>query len=431
MVEVWLPYGATEVSARIPAENYAGILNARDVAKPTDARLAVQKALSDPLGAQPLRKLLGPDTSAVIQVNVANPRPVHDLLLPSIIEELRAAGARDENVKVVATAGVTPPLGLEDAKSRLGRSVAGKFTVIRHDPGDNGALVSLGETRRGTPVYLNRGYLESDVKILTGEVGFHAYAGYSGGRESVALDLSGVSTLTQLHGLLPSGESHSGVLGTNPVHEDMSEIAGLAPPAFTVNVIRDVSGNIVTVLAGEMGKVLEEGIKVVESFLAPSLPDQVDVVVASPGGNPHDANLSAAIGALENALSIVKPGGVVVLVAECQEGYGSRGFHEWLKRYRDFRALERAIRREWEFGAEEAFLLRRGLQSVRVILVSALPDLYAVETYGLRTAPTASSAVDLALRIVGRRGRFAAIPYASVIHPRRVPSAETEASASA
>jgi len=426
MVEVWLPYGETEVPARIPAESYAGTLNAKDAAKLPDLRLALQKALENPLGAPPLMKLLGPDASVTIQVNVAHPCPVHELLLPPIIEELRAAAVPDEKVRIIATAGVRPHISLDEARRRLAGSIPSGLTVLQHDPTSDAALSSVGQTTRGNHVLLNNGYLQSDVRITTGEVAFHPYAGYSGGRESVAFDLSGMATLTQLHGLLPTGESHAGVLDANSVHEEMVEIAGLAPPAFTLNLVRDGNGNAVAFLAGEMGRVLEEGVKVVDGLLAPAVPGLVDVTVASPGGNPRDATLEAAVAALENVLSIVKPGGVVVLVAECRDGYGSKGFHQWMKGYTDLRAAERTIRREWEFGAENAFLLRRALQSVRVILVSALPHLYSVETYGLRTASSASSAVDLALRITGRRAKVTAIPYASIVRPRLVASTGTE-----
>ncbi|MEM2906297.1 MAG: nickel-dependent lactate racemase, partial [Candidatus Bathyarchaeia archaeon] len=424
MVEVWFPYGSTEVPARIPVENYAGTLEAKKAAKVADARLAAQGALTNPLDAPPLRQLLSPDMPVVIQVNVADPYAPHELLLLPIIEELRAASVPDEKVKIIATAGVRPPLSLEEAKNRLGHALSSRFTVLRHDPMDSATLSLVGETRRGTRVYLNKDYLEAPIRVITGEVGFHSYALYTGGRESIAFDLSGISTLAQLHSLLPSGETGLGPMDTGTLCEEMTEIAGLAPPSFTLNLVRDVESNPVSFLAGDMARVLEEGIKVVEDLSSPAVPELVDIVVASPGGSPWDATLQAAVGAVENSLPVVRPGGIVVLVAECREGYGSNGFHEWLGRYRDFRAVVKAIRREWEFGAEEAYLLRHAMQTARVILVSALPELYAAETYGLRTAPTANAAIDLALRIAGRKAKVAAVPHAAVVRPRLTASKE-------
>jgi nickel-dependent lactate racemase len=279
-------------------------------------------------------------------------------------------------------------------------------------------LVYVGTTSKyGTKVYLNRVFAEADLKILTGDVCFHYYAGYGGGRKSVLPGVAGEETIKANHAMLLHPNAKTGVLEGNPVHEDMAEAARMAKVDFILNVVINSKGEVVRAFAGDLEQAFHEGVKLVDEMYRIPVDRRADIVVVSPGGYPADVNLFQAYKGVDSALELVKRGGVIILVAECPEGHGNQVFYDWMVRFKDLRAVEREIRRNFVLGGHKAYYLMKALQKVQIILVSAMPDYYATNIFRLKTARTVNEALNEAFKIVGENAKVWVMPYGNFSLP--------------
>jgi len=414
MVDIWLPYGKTEVCVRVQAKNLLGSIEPIDKPGVPDVKAEIKKSLMEPIGSKRLAEIVKPGDKVTITVDNRISTYNH-ILISSILDELNGAGIKNENMTVIM-AGNTDACGDRDASISLG-DIAEHVKVVSHDMRTND-LVYLGNTsKHGTKVYVNRLFAEADVKILVGDINLHSFAGYRGGRYAVLPGIAGEETIRNNHAMLIHPNARSGMLEGNPVHEDMTEAARLAKVDFILNIVTDVRGNIVKSFSGDLEKAFYNGVKLMDEMCRVPVDRKADIVVVSPGGYPYDLNLYGALDCLENIIEVVKRGGVVVLVAECMEGYGNQIFYEWMIRFKDLKAVEGAIKRGFVLGGHKAFHLLRALQKVQIILVSAIPDYYAVNVFKLKTARTVNGALNEALKIAGENAKVWVMPYGGFIMP--------------
>lgn len=417
MVDVWLPYGKTEVCLRVPARNFLGSIEPKEKLGVPDARAEIERALKEPIGSTRLSEIVKPEHKVAIVVDDATrPTPSH-LMVPPLLNELNSAGVKDKNVHVIFGCGTHRAVIEEEAISLLGESMLKRVKVFSHDCKALD-LVYVGSTAKyGTKVYLNRVFAEADVKILTGDVGFHYYAGYGGGRKSILPAVSGEETIKTNHALILHPNAKTGVLDGNPVHEDMMEAAKLAKVNFILNVVINSKGEVVRAFAGDLEQAFYEGIKVVDEMYRIPVDRRADIVVVSPGGSPADLNLFQAYKGVDSALEVVKRGCVIILVAECPEGHGNQIFYDWMIKFKDLKTVEREIKRNFVLGGHKAYYLLKALQKAQIILVSAMPDYYAVNVFKLKTARTVNEALNEAFKTVGENAKVWAMPYGNFTLP--------------
>jgi nickel-dependent lactate racemase len=413
MVDVWLPYGKAEVCARIPTRNFLGSVLPREKPGVPDVYGDIEKALKEPIGSNRLDEIAKPESRVVIVADDATRQAPSGLMVPPILDELNAAGVKDENVSIIFACGTHRAVRLEESASLLGKEVVNRVKVLSHNSKAPDA-VYIGTTRRhGTKVYLNRIFAEADVKILTGDVGFHYYAGYGGGRKSVLPGVAGEETIRHNHAMFLDVHAKTGVLKENPVHEDMVEAARMAEVDFVLNVVTNSRHEIVSAFAGDLEKV----------FAA-------DIVVVSPGGSPADVNLFQAYKGIDNALEVVKRGGVVLLVAELPEGHGSQEFYDWMVRFKGLKAVERELGRNFVVGGSKAYYYLKALQKVHIILVSSMPNYYAANIFKLRTARAVNDALNDAFSIAGKNAKVWVLPYGnytlSEVKPAEIQNASND-----
>ena len=417
MVDVWLPYGKTEVCVRVPTRNFLGLIEPKEKLGVLDARAEIERALKEPIGSKRLSEIVRPEHKVAIVVDDATrPAPSH-LMVPPILDELNMAGVKNENITIIFGCGTHKAVKNEEAVRLLGEAVLNRVKVISHDYKAED-LVYVGTTQKhGTKVYLNRIFAEADVKVLTGDVCFHYYAGYGGGRKSVLPAVSGEETIKHNHVMLLHPNARTGVLEGNPVHEDMVEAAKLAKVDFILNVVTNSKREIVKAFTGDLEQAFYEGVKVVDEMYRMSVDLKADIVVVSPGGYPADVNLFQAYKGVDSALEVVKRGGVVVLVAECPEGHGNQVFYDWMVRFSDVKAVEREIKRNFVLGGHKAYYLLKALQNHQIIFVSSMPDYYATNIFKLKTARAVNDALDEAFKIAGKNAKVWAMPFGNFTHP--------------
>jgi len=426
MVDVWLPYGRTDVCVRIPARNFLGSINPKELPAAADATAEIERAIANPIGSKRLTEMSKPDCKVAIVVDDATRHaPSHIMLLP-VLHELNSAGVKDENVTVIFGCGTHRAVTDEEACKLLGEEACKRVRTVSHDC-RAADLVHVGNTKtHGNKIALNRVFAEADIKVLLGDVGFHYYAGYGGGRKSVLPAVAGEESIKYNHAMLLNPSARTGILQDNPVHKDMTEAARLAKVDFIVNTISNSKGEIVKAFAGDLEQAFNEAVKAVDDMYRVQVERRADIVVTSPGGYPADMNFFQAYKALDNALAVVKRGGVVILVAECTEGHGNQVFYDWMQRLGDLKSVEREIKRNFVLGGHKAYYLLKALQNHTIILVSSLPDYYAANIFKVKTARAVNDALTEALKTAGSAAKVWAMPYGNFMLPE-VKAAEEQA----
>jgi nickel-dependent lactate racemase len=422
MVDVWLPYGKSDVCVRIPARNFLDSIEPKKVPSAEDVNAEIERALSEPIGSKRLSEIAQPQHKIAIVVDdFTRNTPSQAMLLP-VLEELNAAGVKDENVTVIFGCGTHRAVKPEEARRLLGEEVLNRVKTVSHDCNAQD-LVPVGKTKHGTNVRVNRVFAEADVKVLLGDVNLHYYAGYGGGRKSVMPAISWKETISHNHAMLLDTNARTGVLDGNPVHEDMTEAARLAKVDFILNVVTNSKGEIVKAFAGDLEQAFLEATKLVDDMYRVTVDRRADIVVVSPGGYPADINLYQAYKALDNALEVVKRGGTIILVAECAEGHGNQVFYDWMTRLQELKKVEREVKRHFELGGHKAFYLLKALKNHQIILVSSLPEYYANGVFKLKTARAVNDALREALKNSGSQAKVWTLPQGNFTLPE-VKSAE-------
>jgi nickel-dependent lactate racemase len=418
MVDVWLPYGKTDVCVRIPARNLLGTIEPKEQKGAPDAKVEVERALREPIGSKRLSEIVNPESKVAIIVDDATRKAPSEAMLLPLLAELNRSGVKDENVIVIFGCGTHRAVKAEEAAALLGEEALKRVKTTSHCCNVATDLVYIGTTKtHGNKVFLNRAFAEADVKVLLGDVGFHYYAGYGGGRKSILPAVCGEETIKHNHAMLLNSNAGTGNLQDNPVHVDMTEAARLAKVDFIVNVVENKKGEIVRAFAGDLEAAFLEAVKLVDDMYRVIIDRRADIIVVSAGGHPADINLYQAYKGLDNALDAVKRGGVIILVAECPEGHGNQVFYDWMTRLGDLKNVEREVKRNFVMGGHKAYYLLKALQSHQIILVSSLPDYYATSIFKLKTARAVNDALAEALKIAGSASRIWTMPYGSYTLP--------------
>jgi nickel-dependent lactate racemase len=428
MVDVWLPYGKTDVCIRVPARNLLGTIEPTERQGALDAKAEVERALKEPIpiGSKRLSEIAKPESKVAIVVDDGTRKAPSEAMLLPVLAELNLAGVKDENVTVIFGCGTHRAVKPDEATALLGAEALKRVKTISHDCRATD-LVHLGTTKtHGNKVFVNRVFAEAGVRVLLGDVGFHYYAGYGGGRKSVLPAVCGEETIKHNHSMLLHANARTGNLDDNPVHQDMTEAAKLAKVDFIVNVVTNTKGEIVKAFAGDLEQAFLEAVKLVNEMYRITVDRRADIMVVSAGGYPADMNLYQAYKALDNALDAVKRGGVIILVAECPEGHGNQVFYDWMTRLGDLKNVEREIKRNFVLGGHKAYYLLKALQNHQIILVSSMPDYYATSIFKLKTARAVNDAFAEALKIVGSASRVWAMPQGSCTLPVFKAQEETE-----
>ena len=417
MVDVWLPYGKTEVCVRVPTQNFLGLIQPKEKPAVSDAKVELERALREPIGSSKLHEIVKPEHKVAIVVDDATRSTPNRLLVLAILDELNATGIKSEQVTVIFGCGTHRAVTQEEVVKLLGEDVLNHVKTMSHDCRAQDLVFTGATQKHGNKVYLNRVFAEADVRILTGDIGFHYYAGYGGGRKSVLPAVSGEETIKNNHAMILDPNAKTGVLNGNPVHEDMLEAARLAKVSFVLNVVTNSKGEIVKAFAGDLEQVFYEGVKLVDEMYRISVDRRADIVIVSPGGAPADLNLFQAYKGVDSALEIVKRGGAIILVAECPEGHGNQVFYDWMVKFSDIKAVEREIKRNFILGGHKAYYLMRALQNHQIILVSSMPDYYAINIFKLKTARAVNDALNEAFKTVGKNAKVWVMPYGNFTHP--------------
>ena len=431
-MRVRLDYGRTGLEAELPDKNLVAVLGLNTPPPLENAPSAVKDALRNPIGAAALRDLSrGRRDACIVVCDVTRPVP-NPVLLPPILAELEAGGISADRVTILVATGTHRPNVGEELVGMLGREVVEKCRVVNHVCTDAESHRYLGTTENDVPVWMDRTYLDADVKITVGLIEPHFMAGYSGGRKLIMPGIVALETVQAWHSprFLEHHNATSGVVAGNPVHEESLLIAKMARPDMIVDVTLDERNQITGIFAGDLEAAWREGVRFAESAVRAPVEEAVDIVVTTCAGAPLDATFYQAVKGMVGALPIVKPGGSIVIAAECAEGVGGPDFTRTLLETEDLHQFIADIQRpDWNFIPDQwevEELARAALRNEVYCVCDGIPK----DTLGrlfVTPADTVEAGIAMALDKHGPSATIAAIPKGPYVIPYVTESGERTA----
>lgn len=325
MQEITLAYGRSGLRVNIPDQ--AQVFTPHFVPGLPDEPAAIRAALRNPIGSPALSQMVHPGQKVVVvHTDITRATP-NDRLLPVLLAELEAAGIAPADITLLNGLGTHRPQTDAELRQMLGSAVVDRYRCIQHNCYDDANLVSLGETSLGHPVRINRTYLEADVRILTGFIEPHLFAGFSGGPKAVLPSLAGAESVFTNHGvkMLQHSNATWGITHGNPVWEEMLEMALRTRPDFLLNVAMNTRHEITGVFAGDLQAAHQAGCEFVASTAMVPFDEPFDVVLTTNSGYPLDQNLYQSIKGMSAAIRAVRPGGTIIMAAACQDGIPNHG----------------------------------------------------------------------------------------------------------
>jgi nickel-dependent lactate racemase len=422
----FVPFG----SQSIPVPSVEGIsfttVSADHVAVLTDPVAYAFDAVTRPIGTKPLRDLAAGAKSVVIAVTDATRDCPDAIMVPPMLAEIEAAGVPAEAITILIAVGTHRASTDAEKRAKLGDAIVDTYRVIDHDAADDDGLLALPEPVDGLVFRLNKMALEADLLLSTGRVEPHQYAGFSGGGKTVAIGCASNEVIVATHG--PAMLDRAGVrlaeLELNPFQQAVRKVAKAANLAFVANCVLDDEGRPVAFAYGEPAAVQDHLAIIGRQVSTTPLNHQVDIAIAGVG-HPKDANLyqaSRAATYLQFApVPVVRPGGVIILPAECPEGAGEGAGEQ---RFRDSMStgespadiVARIRRTGIKPGEQRAYIVASVLASVTVI-VTGMHDPGIAREMGFETAATLEEALERAVAITGTPATAAIVPHALTTLP--------------
>jgi len=425
---VELDYGNEKLKVDVPDKNLLGILSSKPLAALPDAAQAILQGIRKPISSPPLKeKLLGSskrtDAKICIVISDSTRAVPTKLILEVLLPELESYGvSRDLITILVATGLHRPNLGAE-LEGLVGKAVMENYRIINHNARDRQSCVDIGKTKRGTPIIIDREYVDSDFRILTGLIEPHFMAGFSGGRKAICPGISYEDMFRHFHGpaILESPKSAFGILEGNPFHEESTEIAIKSGVDFIINVTINKHKEVTGVFCGDLEAAFSQGAKFCSDASSCPIDSQADIVITTGGGLPLDATLYQVVKGMVGAMPAVKQNGIIITAAECTEEIGSREFVEIVQEESDMDAFMEKINRkdyfkidQWEF---EEYVKARRKAEIYLYSGCLLASAYKIPGETLILAKSVEDALSESLAKKGSDASIYVIPEGPYVIP--------------
>jgi nickel-dependent lactate racemase len=400
VVEIWLPYGSSEIPVRVPEERLVEILTPhklRGADAPAELKRLVESNNSLLDTAKTARKIC-------IAVGASSNSGLTTDVVKTLVDTLTSVGVPRTSVTLVRTTDA-PQLDL---------NTLGEVTIIAHNPASADAAPLQGFNGDLVPAVI-AAFADSDLKILVGELKPHHFLGRSGLCDIV---FPGLASRDSVRNHLAD---RKGITAMD-LHRERLEITSSIKNLFAVGFVLDSDRSPSKITLGGIDSCMKDLEQPLQTTCANTVNQTADIVVMSVGGKPTDESLLRAVDAFPAALPSLKRDGVIIVAAECPLGHGDTEFYDWCAERKEARYLEARLRHSFNYNGFKAAFLLRTLESHRIYLVSTIPDHYVEGIFGMKAAPTVNSALQTAQRTIGSDSTISVIPDASSITTAQAPS---------
>lgn len=331
-MRVKLAYGREGLWIDVPDQ--ARVIEPLFVPGLEDEPASIRAALRSPIGTQPLVRLVKPqDSVAIVFSDITRPMP-NERVLPVLLDELAQAGVPDNKIILINALATHRRQTDEELVRMLGEEILQRYTVIQHNAWDMTNLVDVLPNSTGRMVRANRYYMEANVRILTGFIEPHFFAGFSGGPKAVLPGIADAEAVMDNHNakMIADPNATWAVTEGNPIWQEMYRIASATRPTFVLNVTLNKNKAITGVFTGELEQAHKAGMEFVKRKAMQAVDTPFDVVITSNSGYPLDLNLYQAVKGMSAAAQIVRQNGHIIIAAECWDGLPTHGQYAHLLR---------------------------------------------------------------------------------------------------
>ena len=416
-MKVNLAYGSGHLPIEVP-DNRTTVIEPTHIDGLADEKVAVLNALQNPAGSQPLLERIPADTKICIAFTDLTRATPNDRIIPWLLEHL---GGPNDNITLLNQLGTHRPNTREELETMLTPEVVANYRVLNHEPENPKALVQVGTTADGTPALLNRHIVEADLRIITGFIEPHFFAGFSGGVKGIMPGCAGLETVMSNHGAKNIGDPQAtfGVTVGNPLWEELRDIALKTGPSFLLNITLNEQRDITNVFAGDIIEAHKTGCVFVKKSAMQPVEQPFDIVVTTNSGYPLDLNLYQGVKGMSAGARVLKKGGTLILAAECREGVPGGSPLDDLLRSAD--SIEEILTmlstpgfvRPEQWQAQIQALVQRHAE----VLVHSMLDNDTLEACHLVPCGDISSEVTKRLDQLGPDARMAVLPQGPLTIP--------------
>ena len=386
-----------------------------------DIKASVLDAIYHPIGMPAVNEVVRPGQTIAFICNdptrVANS---YDFM-PILVNEMNKLGIKDDDMHIVFALGTHRDMSYEEMVIAVGSEVAERLKMYNSTSTIQDDFEYFGDTSRKTPVWINKHLCHVDHVFLTGTIVHHYFSGYGGGRKAVLPGCAAMETVRCNHSWMLDANAGLGKTIGNPVYEDQMEGVALFAKGRSLilfNAILNAKHQFLRMFAGDYIAAHKEACKFVDEVYGVVIPKLADVVIVSCGGYPKDINVYQMQKTMDNAHCAVREGGVVILLAECEEGSGSKVLEETCKRLGSCDAIEKELEANFVIGANKAYAVTRLMKTVKYILVSSLDKQLAKDMLFAGVTDTVEEALAIAEKEVGKDYRVILMPEGSLTVPR-------------
>ena len=326
-MNIQLAYGKTGLDLELPDELDVTVLVPEFVPGLEDTTGAIRRALKAPIGSAPLRELVAPTSKVgIIFSDITRPTPNH-LLLPPVLDEIDHVPA--QNITLFNALGTHRPNTDAELRKMLGDTIVENYRVVQNDAFDKKTQIHLGETSRDHEIWINKELMNCDVKILTGFIEPHFFAGFSGGGKAIMPGMAGLETVLGNHdaGMISDPQATWGITRDNPIWEESQEVALRVNPTFLLNVTLNKDKEVTGIFAGALNTAHAQGCEFVKKTAMVPVSQPFDMVITTNSGYPLDLNLYQAVKGMSAAAQVVKEGGNIIIAADCWDGIPDHGLY--------------------------------------------------------------------------------------------------------
>ncbi len=396
-----IPCGKKTIELRIPDGVPVQWVESRKMAPVPDVKRAVEEALNRPIGTSRLRDLVKRGQTVALVVTDITRKLPEEIILPLLLRDLEAGGIKKKDITAVIATGTHRPNTPEELREKFGE-VVNEIAFVNHDPWNAKGLIRLGISKGGIPLVFDRKVAQADIRISTGVIETHLFAGYSGGVKSIAVGVAGEQTIGATHNYEMLQHTRLGITEGNEFRSFLTEATDALGLHFIVNVVQTGKKEVVKVVAGDPVKAFHEGVKMARELYEVEI-DQPGEIVVSGVSYPKSRDLYQASRAANVVVfgprPVVVKGGTILIPAPCEDGCGHPGYCDIMKRAEDVDNII-AISREEGFapGEQKALILAWILKQARIVMTDcALPEETLRELY-LEKVGTLQKALEQELK---------------------------------
>jgi len=425
LAEITLACGREKLKFNLASKHFLDILRPKDLLENQSSEDLISRSLNNPTYSKPFGQIFRANHKTVIIVPDKTRNCGAQVFLPVLIDKLNHSGVTDSDIKIMLANGSHISHTSEEIEKIVGPKILDRIEIVEHDSKNSNELTFLGVTKFETPIFINRQVLAADFVIVAGAASHHYFAGYGGGPKMVNPGCAGYETITKNHALTIDSESgkihpkcRAGVIEGNPVQEDIKDSMRFVKVDFLFETILNEQGEIAKVGCGDLFQAHKEACEIVDEHYKIPIHGKADLVVVSCGGFPKDINFIQAHKSIQNAFQAVKEGGVILVLAECEQGIGSETFLDWFN-YPDDSSFREALINHFTLNATTAVSLKMKTRAAKIVIVSILPE-NVVKRLDMLPAANLEEGWKMARKLLPANFRCFVIPNGSLTLPQLI-----------